>query len=79
MDASLAEVDTSRYKEVGPFSTTAPMAKVFAHRYVILTPSEGYDNGAYLCDVYVATAEVTLPAEALLVSANATPEGYTTY
>ena len=79
IDVNFAETDTIRWEETGPFSTTVPMARVFTHRYVILTPAEGYDNGVYLCDIYIATAEITLPPKALLVRANATQEGYTTY
>ena len=76
---NMAQADTVEWKEFGPFSTTAPMAKVLTHQYVILTPSEGYDNGAYICDIYAATANVTLPSDAHLIRAEATPEGYVIY
>jgi hypothetical protein len=64
---------------VGPFTVEATLQKVLTNHKVILTSTEGYATGVYLCDVYRAFRSITIPAGAIFSFQGASKFGYSNY
>ena len=75
----IARDTTGEWEKFGPFTVTPTFSKELSNHHVILTPTEGYENGVYICDVYSASAEVMLPAEVVFAQVDASREGYGWY
>ena len=78
LDSTVAQ-DTTVELEFGPFTVTPTLSRVLTNHHVVLTSAEGYEEGVYLCDVYRATARVTLPEDAIIRQVSASKASYASY